>query len=116
MASPQAQPGSRAGLKKRFCSFFYQHWCALFEAAHLERWASLPEGGSQRIMDAKRTLITAAELFVQPAFRERFVHEAMRKPGKLMTRIAHDIESVFESQFHSHRCTRHMPQDLFDID
>lgn len=50
-------------------------------------------------MDAKNALITAAELFVQPAFRERFVHEGVKKPAKLMRRIAHDIESVFENQF-----------------
>lgn len=50
-------------------------------------------------MNTKALINIAAELFVQPTYRERFIHEASKKPGKLMARVCHDIESVFDSRF-----------------
>lgn len=50
-------------------------------------------------MDIKRPITVAANKFVLKNFRERFVHEATKKPAKLMKRVCHEIESVFEDRF-----------------
>jgi len=46
-----------------------------------------------------KTLETFAENFVVSSFRERFVHEAIRKPGKLQGRICHAIHEVFAETY-----------------
>lgn len=40
-----------------------------------------------------------ASHFVIATFRERFSHEALKKPHKLNARICHAIETVFESKY-----------------
>jgi len=58
----------------------------------------------RRMTNTKELVTTAAELFVQPAYRARFVHEALNKPGRVMARVCHDIENVFQSRFQSGQC------------
>jgi hypothetical protein len=50
-------------------------------------------------MEPKEALEIAAKAFVQRSFQERFVHEALKKPDRLMRRICHEIDSVFVSEF-----------------
>ncbi len=50
-------------------------------------------------MEPKEALEIAARAFVQRSFQERFVHEALKKPDRLMRRICHEIDSVFVSDF-----------------
>ena len=44
-----------------------------------------------------------AESFVLPDFRERFIHEALKKPRKLHERICHRISEVFPAQYQDQR-------------
>ncbi|MDH3438584.1 MAG: hypothetical protein OEN48_16565 [Betaproteobacteria bacterium] len=46
-----------------------------------------------------------AAKFVKRAFQDRFVHEAIKKPARLMTRICHRISDVFEDRFRDGTCT-----------
>jgi hypothetical protein len=45
------------------------------------------------------TLTVFSELFVKEDFRDRFVHEATKKPNKLLGRISHRIGEVFPAQY-----------------
>lgn len=54
-------------------------------------------------MDERATIEAAASRFVRAAFRERFVHEALKKPERLMARVAHEIDAVFERRFRGGR-------------
>jgi hypothetical protein len=45
-----------------------------------------------------------AERFVKKAFRGRLVHEAIRKPDKLMARVCTQIADVFEDHFRNGAC------------
>ena len=47
----------------------------------------------------KETLATFAANFVVPEFRERFIHEALKKPQRLHQRICHRIETVFPVKY-----------------
>jgi hypothetical protein len=40
-----------------------------------------------------------AAYFVVSSYRERFVHEAMKKPQRLATRICHSIEEVLSQSY-----------------
>lgn len=40
-----------------------------------------------------------AARFVASEFRERFVHEAMKKPQRLATRVCHSIEEVLSGSY-----------------
>jgi hypothetical protein len=51
-----------------------------------------------------KTLETFAENFIVSSFRDRFVHEAIRKPGKLQGRICHAIHEVFVETYLSEVC------------
>lgn len=51
------------------------------------------------IMDDKAVYEAFANKYVCSGFRSRFVHEATKKPDKLLSRICHDIESVIESKY-----------------
>ena len=50
-------------------------------------------------MEQLEVLDLFASRFVQKPFRERFVHEAMKKPMDLHRRICHDIENVFDTKY-----------------
>ena len=50
-------------------------------------------------MDTRSLLEEFAGRFVVTPFRERFIHEALNKPGKLHERICHSIEEVFPSRY-----------------
>ena len=50
-------------------------------------------------MEARDQLEEFARRFVITPFRDRFVHEALKKPGKLHARICHRIEEVFPAKF-----------------
>jgi hypothetical protein len=50
-------------------------------------------------MEISNTLITFAGRFVKEEFRERFLHEAMKKPKDLHQRICHDIEKIFDNSY-----------------
>jgi len=41
---------------------------------------------------------------VQPGFRERFLHEALKKPGKLQSRICHTISDIFSERYRDGTC------------
>jgi hypothetical protein len=40
-----------------------------------------------------------ASNFVRKAFRERFIHEAIKKPKDLHRRICHEISKVFDEEY-----------------
>ncbi|WP_140637502.1 hypothetical protein [Methylibium rhizosphaerae] len=50
-------------------------------------------------MSHVETLQLFAAAFVSKPFRERFVHEALKKPGKLHERVCHRIEEIFAPQY-----------------
>ena len=50
-------------------------------------------------MDSKPALEAFAQRYVVAGFRERFVHEAMKRPEKLHSRICHSIEDVLPASF-----------------
>ena len=50
-------------------------------------------------MDTHEILKEFAERFVEKHFRERFLHEAKKKPGNLHTRICHGIDKVFSARY-----------------
>lgn len=50
-------------------------------------------------MDESEALALFASRFVRCEFRERFLHEARRRPQDLHRRICHDIESVIDASF-----------------
>jgi hypothetical protein len=45
------------------------------------------------------TLTLFAHRFVRREFRERFLHEAARKPARLHSRICHGIDRVFDDEY-----------------
>ena len=50
-------------------------------------------------MDINETLNEFVELFVEKDFRDRFLHEAKKRPRDLHTRICHRIEKIFGSKY-----------------
>jgi hypothetical protein len=68
-------------------------------------------------MSLEEALIATAKNFVRPAFQQRFVHDGLKKPSKLMTRISHQIANVFDDRFKNGSC-RYKPENecfLFQI-
>jgi len=51
-----------------------------------------------------KALETFAGRFVKKAFQGRMVHEATRKPDKLMARVCAQIADVFEDRFKNGAC------------
>lgn len=51
------------------------------------------------MMDARAFLEAFAKAHVLVDFRERFVHEALKKPAKLQSRICHSIGEVFSDHY-----------------
>lgn len=56
-------------------------------------------------MSDKELFETFAQNFVRPEFRDRFVHEALKKPGKLHSRICHSIGDLFDAKFAHGTCS-----------
>ena len=56
-------------------------------------------------MDKAEAFTIFASTFVLPAFRERFVHEALEQPAKLLSRICHNINDVFSPTLVGNRAT-----------
>jgi hypothetical protein len=50
-------------------------------------------------MSGIETIKKFAKTFVKKPFRDRFVHEAIKKPNDLHRRICHDISKVFDDTF-----------------
>ena len=50
-------------------------------------------------MTSKEILETFASTFVSKDYQSRFVHDALKKPVKLMNKICHDISYVFPEKF-----------------
>lgn len=50
-------------------------------------------------MSLREPLVAFADRFVEPRFRERFVHEALKKPQALHRRVCHDITELFAEQY-----------------
>ena len=50
-------------------------------------------------MDSKSALEAFAKRYVVAGFRERFLHEATKRPEKLHSRICHSIEEVLPADF-----------------
>jgi len=59
-------------------------------------------------MDKQEILKKFAERFVEKHFRDRFLHEAQKKPQDLHSRICHGIEKVFNSKFTGGSITYHL--------
>jgi hypothetical protein len=49
--------------------------------------------------DHLEVLTKFSRCFVHKEFRERFLHEAIKRPVDLHRRICHDIEKVFDGRF-----------------
>jgi hypothetical protein len=45
-----------------------------------------------------------AAKYVQPSFRDRFVHEALKKPNKLQSRMCHSIDDIFSEDYKGLSC------------
>jgi hypothetical protein len=58
-----------------------------------------PPPSGDPLANPKEFLGRFAEAFVVSSFRDRFVHEAMKKPQRLATRICHSIEEIFAASF-----------------
>jgi hypothetical protein len=56
-------------------------------------------------MNMETALLIASRNFVVPERRDRFIHEARKKPAKLMVRVCHEIETLFENRFRNGKCT-----------
>ena len=67
----------------------------------MARQRSSPSQGK----DSKAFLEEFAIQFVNTNFRERFVHEATKKPQRLATRICHTIEEIFPDAYAGSRVT-----------
>lgn len=50
-------------------------------------------------MNLPEVLAAFANRFVEPQLRERFVHEALKKPQALHRRICHDISELFAEKY-----------------
>jgi hypothetical protein len=57
----------------------------------------------RRQMNIDEVLRIFCTNFVQPDFRERFLHEAVKKPTRLRSRICHEISDVFLPQYRGGR-------------
>ncbi len=55
-------------------------------------------------MNLETALVSASQYFVRKEHRERFIHEATRKPEKLMARVCHQIDQLFEDRFSGKTC------------
>ena len=56
-------------------------------------------------MDRQPIFEAFASAFVVPAFRDRFVHEAARRPDKLLARVCHNPDDLFEASLAKGRCS-----------
>lgn len=56
-------------------------------------------------MKQKEILTTFARNFVNKPFRDRFVHESLKKPVDLHRRICHEIEKVFDHKYKNNNHT-----------
>ena len=56
-------------------------------------------------MLTSEALRICAAKFVKHQFRDRFVHEAIKKPERLMARVCTRISDVFEDRFRNGPCT-----------
>ena len=54
--------------------------------------------------DHRQLLETFTSKHVRRDFRERFIHEAFKKPGKLQSRIFHRIHDVFADSYRDRTC------------
>ena len=59
----------------------------------------------------RETLEAFASTFIRPEFRDRFAHEATKKPDKLLARVCHNPCDLFEASLTSGSCT-YEPTDL----
>jgi hypothetical protein len=50
-------------------------------------------------MDYALVLNEFSMRFVRKALRERFVHEALKKPRKLQARVCHEISEIFDDKY-----------------
>lgn len=50
-------------------------------------------------MNNKEIITIFAARFVNKAFRERFIHEATKRPSDLRSRICHCIQIIFDQKF-----------------
>lgn len=69
----------------------------------------------ERLRDARAKLEEFAGRFVLASFRERFVHEALKKPRKLHERICHRIDEVFPTQYKGGALPFKPGDDVFPI-
>jgi hypothetical protein len=56
-------------------------------------------------MNTAETLKAFAKQFVNAEYRDRFVHDALKKPDRLYTKICHSIEEVFSPSLKGGKCT-----------
>ena len=46
-----------------------------------------------------------ASTFIRPDFRDRFLHEAVKKPEKLLSRVCHRPDDLFEASLVNGKCS-----------
>lgn len=56
-------------------------------------------------MDHRPIFEAFASAFVMPAFRDRFVHEALKRPDTLLARVCHTPGDLFEASLARGRCS-----------
>jgi hypothetical protein len=56
-------------------------------------------------MPTDKALKIFAHKFVKKQFQDRFIHEVVKKPARLMARVCDRISDVFEDRFRNGMCT-----------
>lgn len=56
-------------------------------------------------MGDKEVFEAFASTFIKPEYRDRFVHEAANKPDKLLARVCHNPDDLFEASLANGRCS-----------
>jgi hypothetical protein len=66
-------------------------------------YAARPTAAALTVMNEIQILEKFAEKFVIKKFRERFVHEALKRPKDLHRRICHEISTVFSEVYENQK-------------
>lgn len=56
-------------------------------------------------MSDQEILKVFAAAFIKPRFRDRFMHEAAKKPEKLLARVCHNPDDLFDTSLTNGRCS-----------
>ncbi len=56
-------------------------------------------------MSNKEIFVAFASAFIKRSFRDRFVHEAIKKQDKLLARVCHNPDDLFEASLLNGNCS-----------